>query len=274
MFEQFTDALIEKDGIYFSRNRREISYPEEGNDLCFQLEENSFWFRHRNNCILEAVRKYPPEGMLFDIGGGNGFVSKFLEESGYETVVLEPGLKGCLNSRKRGLFRIICSTFEDAEFREETVPAAGMFDVLEHLEHDNSVLNSLHRYMTRGGLLFITVPAYKLLWSKEDEDTGHFRRYSLNGLKDLLENCGYKTCYSTYIFSVLPLPIFFGRTLPSVLKISRDSSSPQKHLDEHKGKDGITESLLSNIWDFEIKKIREGRKVPFGGSCFVVAKKL
>jgi len=38
-----------KDGIYFSQNTNKISYPKESYQNCFQIEDNSFWFKHRNN---------------------------------------------------------------------------------------------------------------------------------------------------------------------------------------------------------------------------------
>jgi len=39
-----SENLILKDGIWFSKDKGIVSYPKDGNDLCFQLEENSFWF--------------------------------------------------------------------------------------------------------------------------------------------------------------------------------------------------------------------------------------
>jgi len=64
------------DGIWYSTDTENISYPSEGNDACFAVEENSFWFKHRNKCITSVVKCFPPEnnGTIFDIGGGNGFV--------------------------------------------------------------------------------------------------------------------------------------------------------------------------------------------------------
>ena len=48
---KYSDRLYENNGIYFSEKRTEVSYPEEGNKDFFEIEENSFWFNHRNNCI-------------------------------------------------------------------------------------------------------------------------------------------------------------------------------------------------------------------------------
>ena len=76
-----------------AKSKPKISYPDEANEMCFRIEENSFWFRHRNNCIIEVVKQFPPKGIFFDIGGGNGFVAKELEKNGIETVLVEPGGK-------------------------------------------------------------------------------------------------------------------------------------------------------------------------------------
>lgn len=49
---------IGEDGIYYAIGSEAVSYPEEGNEACFEIEDQSFWFRHRNDCIrvLAACR--------------------------------------------------------------------------------------------------------------------------------------------------------------------------------------------------------------------------
>src|SRR6266487_5238914 len=80
-----------KNGIWYSKNTSPISYPEHGNDMCFQIEEDSFWFKHRNNCILELVKNYPAGEIFLDVGGGNGFVTLALQQAGYNAILVEPG---------------------------------------------------------------------------------------------------------------------------------------------------------------------------------------
>ena len=40
----------------------QLSYPEDGNARCLAIEDSSFWFRHRNRCIVAAVSRYRPAG--------------------------------------------------------------------------------------------------------------------------------------------------------------------------------------------------------------------
>lgn len=97
----FTNNLAEKNGIWFSKTSQDISYPDEGNSLCYQLEDNSFWFRHRNSCIVSLVKRFSPNSVFFDIGGGNGFVAYGLQKIGVVSVLLEPGITGIENAKKK-----------------------------------------------------------------------------------------------------------------------------------------------------------------------------
>src|SRR5271168_1425904 len=129
-------------GIWFSPKSSEVSYPSAGNESCFEIEDDSFWFQHRNRCIRAIVGAFPPAGPLFDLGGGNGFVSQGLQKAGWQSVVVEPGRVGAVNARKRGL-NVVCSTLENADFRSHSLPAAGLFDVLEHIADDEQFLRYL-----------------------------------------------------------------------------------------------------------------------------------
>ncbi|KGO89069.1 class I SAM-dependent methyltransferase [Flavobacterium suncheonense] len=269
----FTSDLILQDGIHFSKHKNNISYPEKGNDDCFVLEDKSFWFNHRNRCILEAFQKYSKQNLFFDIGGGNGYVSQHMEKAGVDTVLVEPGVNGCLNAAKRGLKNIVCATLQEANFKPESLPNAGVFDVVEHIENDMEFLQMIHGYLQPGGLLYVTVPAYQALWSNEDEDAGHYRRYTLKSMQEVLKKAGFEITYSSYLFSLLPLPIFLSRSLPSRLGMHKNSNDLDKYKNEHTVKSGFMDKVLNKIWDKEIQNIKLGKKTAFGSSCFIVAKK-
>lgn len=263
----------DENGIYYSKSDSSISYPEEGNENCMQIEENSFWFSHRNNIISESVKNHSPDKVLFDIGGGNGFVSKRLQDDGRKVLLVEPGKTGAMNAFQRGIKNVICSTLEDTAFVTDSVDSVGLFDVVEHIKDDCSFLQSINKYIKEDGFIYITVPAYNFLWSKEDNDAGHFKRYTIPGLNELLEKCGFSIVYSTYIFSILPLPVFLFRSLPGKIGLKNESRNLEKHKSEHKPKKGFTNNLMERIWKWELDRIKRNKKIPFGGSCFVIGKK-
>jgi SAM-dependent methyltransferase len=272
-FRSISNNLKLVDDIWAAKSKSKISYPDEANEKCFEIEENSFWFRHRNNCIIEVVKQFPPKGIFFDVGGGNGFVSKELEKNGIETVLVEPGEKGVSNARRRGLKNIICATLEDARFKPNTLPAAGLFDVLEHIEEDRKFLKSMFSTLEQGGRLYITVPAFKFLWSKEDDDAGHFKRYTTKIMREIFNEIGFYVEYETYIFSILPIPIFLFRSLPVKLGLFKHSKNAAKYKNEHSQGRGMIGKLLEKTWDMELKRIKIKKKISFGSSCLIVAQK-
>ena len=259
------------DGTWRARNCSEISYPEEANKRCYQLEDESFWFQHRNACIIEVMKQFTPGGTLFDIGGGNGFVAKSLEREGIETILLEPG-QGADFARERGVSQIIQSTLADAEFNPGSIPAAGFFDMIEHIEDDRKFLQEMYGLMQPEGRVYITVPAYQSLWSLDDEVSGHFRRYTARSLGQVLEESGFKVLYTTYLFRFLPLPVFLFRKIPSALGI-RGSNRNEKVKDEHKVQSTFLRNTLDGVLGHELRTIRRGARVGFGGSVLAVAER-
>ena len=51
-------------------------------------------------------------------------------------------------------------------------------DVLEHIKDDKKIVNKLSKSLKNNGFILITVPSYKILFSKKDIILGHYRRYS------------------------------------------------------------------------------------------------
>ena len=256
------------DGIWYARDREPISYLEEGNAVCFELEEKSFWFQHRAECLTAVIRRFPPSGAIYDLGGGNGFVSRALIDAGFEAVLVEPGEAGARNAVKRGIKTVICATLSTAKFAAGSLPAAGIFDVLEHVEDAASFLGEIERCLARNGRLYITVPAHPWLWSDDDVAAGHFRRYTLETLSREVEAAGFTSLYRTYLFSPLPLPLFALRCLPSLF--GKRALPRKTYGDLHQQR---APWLTDRIWAAERSQIKAGRKIPFGSSCLLVAEK-
>ena len=252
-----------------------ISYPDEGNEACFKVEDQSFWFRHRNDCIVELIRQFPPsrKGPIFDVGGGNGFVAKGLIDAGWEVVLVEPGQSGVTNAKKRGVAHVVCGTTHSAGFENGSISAIGVFDVVEHIDDDNKFLSHLCDLLENKGMLYLSVPAYNFLWSHEDVEAGHFRRYTLGQLQNILASTGFKLVFRTYIFGFLPLAVLLFRTLPyraGLYVKANEKISPQDHVIRK----GIFSWLLAYYQRWELQRLKQNKCLPVGGSCLVVATKI
>lgn len=267
---EISDTLrLQAGGLWTGSETGEISYPEQGNADCFALEDESFWFAHRNACIVSAAGRYPPPGAIFDVGGGNGFVSIGLQSAGFPVVLVEPGVTGARNALGRGVRHVVCASLDGAGFRAGTLPAVGLFDVLEHIEDDGAFLGQLHGGLQAGGHLYLTVPALRALWSEEDEIAGHFRRYRLGQLEKLLARTGFEVLFGSYFFLPLPLPIFLLRTLPARLGRRRPADLNTYRSEHRRG----TRPAAAALWRGEQRLLRAGVRLPIGSSCLVVARK-
>jgi len=99
--DNYFKNLTIKDDIFFTAGSNPVFYPIAGNKVFNNIEENSFWYRHRNNCILKIIELFKPKGAIFEIGGGNGYVSKAIVDKGFDIGLIEPDYYGVLNAKKR-----------------------------------------------------------------------------------------------------------------------------------------------------------------------------
>jgi SAM-dependent methyltransferase len=259
-----------EDGTWYAPTASAVDYPDQGNAFCFAIEDGSFWFQHRNDVIVDAVRRFPPAGFIADIGAGNGFVSLGLQRAGFDTVAIEPGPHGARNARSRGLDPVVRATLQGAGFLPGSLPAAGLFDVLEHVQDDMSVLRLLDTLLVPGGRLYLTVPAFQLLWSSEDDLTGHYRRYTIGMLTGRLREAGFAPDFATYLFSPLPLPVLLLRSLPTRLG-RRTTLQADQIASELRPTENVAVRAVRAVLARERALIRRGWRIPIGSTCLVVA---
>ena len=255
------------DGIWRGRGLEPVSYPAAGNSDCFALEESSFWFAHRNACLLAVLRQFPALGPFFDIGGGNGFVAAALQSAaGLPVVLIEPGADGVRHAQARGVQTVVQATLKEVHFRDGSLPAIGFFDVMEHIDDEREFLCEIRRCLAAEGRIYLTVPAGRWLWSDADVRAGHFRRYTFASLRRALECAGFRPLFMSKIFSPLPLPLFLCRALPSFFGWRRqpDRSYARQHRSGGRG-------LLERVWHWELARLTRRQSIPCGTSCLAVA---
>ncbi len=254
----------------------ELSYPEIGNELCFAIEEQSLWFNQRNELILHYLDKYQVNGDLLDIGGGNGFQSKAIINANYpnKVILCEPGVKGCLNAKSRGVEFVYQGVFQDFPFEEYNIGNCGLFDVIEHIEDDLNFLNELYSKVKIGTKIFISVPANNYLWSETDEVSGHYRRYEKSDLDRIIKNTPFKLLDYSFYFSFYLIPLLLARVLP--FKFGKRIGAEKLLLKEQnylKKNIGILDKYFQYMHYLSIKKLNKNNKIHRGTSMFIVLEK-
>ena len=196
-------------------------------DAIYQHEKTNWWFVARRRLVLQALVRHraprtatgsSPPLRLLDIGCGTGAMLEEFAPLG--TVVgtdLSPvALQFC---RGRGLPRILFADGTRLPFADESFDGISAMDVIEHIEDDAAVLRECQRICVPGGVVLITVPALRWLWSTRDERLAHKRRYHRAELKATallagfkVEKCSYYTlCLLPALAAVVWLDRFLGR---------------------------------------------------------------
>jgi SAM-dependent methyltransferase len=259
-----------EDGLWTTGATETVSYPENIHDAYAAVEVTSYWFTHRNRCIVSLARRFPPSGPVLDVGGGNGAISLALHSNGIQSIVLEPGPQGAAVARRRGL-TVIRATIASAGITASSVSAIGLFDVIEHIADEAGTLASLHHALKGGGWLYMTVPAFNWLWSTEDQIAGHVRRYTVASATGALQKARFEIAFASYLFAPLVPAIFLLRSMPSLF--GRIRGINRGVATDHQLSDNIIGRSIGNILRSERKCIEDGKTIPFGSSVIVVGRK-
>jgi SAM-dependent methyltransferase len=244
-------------------------YRPELFELLEQLEPRSFWFRSRNRLIIWALHTYCPGLRSFlEVGCGTGFVLAAVRAAfpGVSLMGSELAPEGLEVARRR-LPDVPLVQMDALDVPlSAAFGAVGVFDVLEHIESDEAVLRELREAVTGEGVLVVTVPQHRRLWSAADEFAGHVRRYSRNELAAKLDAAGWSPVRMTSFVS-LPLPFFIVSRL--LRARSRDRYVFEREFTLPRGVDGSLDALMRG----ELSLIRRGVSFPLGASLLVVAKR-
>lgn len=75
-------------------------------------------------------------------------------------------------------------------------------NVLEHLEPHKEVLAGFYRALESNGHCVIIVPAEPGLYTGLDKALGHYRRYTQEGLQELMQEAGFEIAYSNQVCKI------------------------------------------------------------------------
>jgi SAM-dependent methyltransferase len=234
------------------------------------VEEGFWWFEARNRLIEWAVERWCNGARsFFEVGCGTGFVISriarrfpHLRLAGAE--YFPQGLP-FVRSRlpQTALYQMDARRIP---FSNE-FDVAGAFDVIEHIDDDETVLRELRRALTPGGILLLTVPQHRLLWSRVDEYSHHKRRYSRTELRAKLQAAGYEVLALRSFVSLL-LPLQLAERLKKS-KATFDYADAQAEFEIS----SLLSNLLGAIMRLEFELIRAGVSFPVGGSLLAVCRR-
>lgn len=158
-----------------------------------ELEDKHWWYRERRAVLARALdtltRSGEKPGRALDIGAAGGGNTRVLRSRGWDATALEYGEEGAGVARRRNI-PVIRGDAVALPVADEAMDLVVAYDVLEHIEDDKSATNEIARVLRPGGTALIAVPCDMNLWSEHDTAVGHVRRYSREGLLNVLSSAG------------------------------------------------------------------------------------
>jgi len=178
--------------------------------------EAKHWFFVGRRRIIASLLSGLPRGRILDIGCGTGSTLQVLEGFGV-AIGVDCSAQAVGFARGRGAFRL-CQAFANRlPFADGSVDLVAALDLVEHLEDDCSAMLEFRRVLKVGGCLLLSAPAFGLLWSDFDRLSGHYRRYSRQGLRELVEGAGFAIGRLSYFDTVLFPAIWAIRSVRNAL---------------------------------------------------------
>jgi SAM-dependent methyltransferase len=233
------------------------------------FEAANFWFRSRNRLLVWALRSFfPNTRSLLEIGCGTGFVLAGFRQAFPELKLC--GSEAFTSGLAFAEHRLPGITLLQMDVRQipygEEFDVIGSFDVLEHVEEDETALLQMFCATRIGGGILLTVPQHPFLWSAADDYSFHKRRYTRHELVSKVERAGFKIVRVTSFVSLL-LPLMILSRLKQ-----RGIDSRFNPLTELKVRP-VLSWMLEKALSVERAAIERGISFPMGGSLLVVAVK-
>jgi predicted TPR repeat methyltransferase len=186
--------------------------PPEHYQSLGDLEGRYWWHQTRYRVACDLLRRHRADLQslaIADVGCGTGGFLRHLRALGVRRMAGFDYSANHLRSLEREGIDAHPIDLE-APFVLERGPydVIASLDVLEHLENERVFLQASRANLRAGGVLLLTLPAHDFLFSEWDRRLKHFRRYSMRGLRQILDGNGFRVVESSYFFSfVFPLAL-------------------------------------------------------------------
>ena len=236
----------------------------------YEIENVHWWFLGRWHIFMSLIdQEFPAADRVvsLDVGCGTGTMVGHLESYG-PAFGVDGSSEAARFCQSRGRTRVTQGDATRLPFDDGSFDLVCALDLLEHVTDDVAALAEFARVCRPDGRVLITVPAYRLLWGRQDEISHHLRRYTSRELVEKTRQAGLAVQKVTYFNTVLfPLiaAIRVGRQLLPGLG-SRELAS-----DFSMTRPGPLNDLLASVFRLESAVIRYG-SLPFGVSVLVVAR--
>ena len=249
--------LTEFDRLFDKENYKRHPWEISRRDVLFKL--------------LKSSKITFPVKRIVDIGGGDAFIINeiykqnlaeeyFTIDTAYSPEIISQ-LKANYGESKIQYVQNLMDYLANFPSEENTLFLC--MDVLEHLENENEILNHLTQ---KNNYFLFAVPAFQSVFSNHDVLLGHYRRYNLKQLQNVLKQHHFQIQDKGYYFTSL----LFVRWMERIFNKNKKAS-----IDNWTGS-SMTSKLITLVLqlDFGFTHLLQKFGIRmYGLSCYCICKK-
>jgi len=241
-------------------------YPE-----LHRLEKNYWWHVGKRDIVFSLLDSYwtnhVGESMILDVGCGAGLMLECLKR--YGTPLGLDFSKDALHYCQKRQLNFLCQADASAflPFKDSSFDLITVLDLLEHLDDDERVLKEFFRVLNQEGILLISAPAFRFLWSYWDEMLHHKRRYTVVELRDKLSRAGFSIRKISYSNAFIFSPVIVVRQLKRLW-----NSNSQTQTSDFMPVPSMVNAVLKLLYRVEASLLKR-LSFPFGLSVICLAQK-
>jgi SAM-dependent methyltransferase len=178
-------------------------FDREAEDVVCQTPQNMKRLGRYHRWIYLEFRPFLGRRVL-EIGSGVGAITKLLLDRDLIIATdVEPKyltfLKNTFGNYKKFMIERLDITAAGMErYRSYHIDSVISFNVLEHIEQDETALRRIFNLLEPGGRFLLLVPSHPWLYGSLDQHLGRRRRYGKKELKSKLEAVGFKVIFLKY----------------------------------------------------------------------------
>jgi glycosyltransferase involved in cell wall biosynthesis len=193
-------------------------FDRETEDVVYQTLQTVKRLHRYNRWVFLKFRPFLGRRVL-EIGSGVGHITKFLLDRDLIMATdVEPKYLTLLknifrNYKKIMIERLDVPWTEIDRYRSYHIDSVICFNVLEHIEQDETALRRIFDLLEPGGRLLLVVPSHPWLYGSLDRQLGHHRRYGKKELKNKLEAMGFQVIFLKYFNRIGMLGWFLNSTI-------------------------------------------------------------
>lgn len=234
------------------------------------VEDRMWWYRGLRTLIagqvLRALAGSPATGPVLDAGCGTGGMLRVLGSTvaGRPTLGLEyDPIAATLAAGKAGR-PVVSGSVNEMPIGDGILSGYVSLDVLCHGQVDPvRALEEARRCLQPGGVAVLNLPAYQWMFSAHDKRTHNVRRFTRRQVRALLAEHGLRVLRASY-WNTLLFPLMLLHRLTERGDAESDVRDYPRWLD----------GTFSTALAIERAVIATGLSLPFGGSLFVVARRI